>query len=53
MFDRLYDYRDLVDKYGLELVAGNFLKMPYSGLSTNRMICRFAVQAVHISSVVP
>jgi len=38
--DRIFNYRDLASKYNLELVAGNFLQMPYSGYSTHKMVCR-------------
>ena len=37
---RLLDYRDLVAKYSLELVAGNFLQVPWSGFHTQQMLCR-------------
>ena len=40
--DRIFEYRDLMDKYDLQLVAGNFLQMPYSGFSTNEMVCRIS-----------
>jgi len=39
---RIVDYRDLVTKYSLQLVAGNFLYMPYSGYATHAMICRLS-----------
>merc|ERR1719499_382437 len=38
--DRIFDYRELAKKYDLELVAGNFLQIPYSGYSTHSMVCR-------------
>ena len=31
-------------KYSLELVAGNYLYMPYSGYATHDMICRISQQ---------
>jgi len=37
---RLHNYRDLVTKYDLSLVAGNYLQMPYSGYSTDNLLCR-------------
>ena len=39
---RIVDYRDLLTKYNLELVAGNYLYMPYSGYATHAMICRLS-----------
>jgi hypothetical protein len=38
---RIHDYRDLATKYGLELVAGNFLQVPWSGFHTQQMLCLF------------
>ena len=37
---RIYDYKELADKYDLEVVAGNWLSMPYSGSATHAMVCR-------------
>merc|ERR1712088_1289430 len=37
---RIHDYRDLVNKYDLELAAGNFIQCPWSGSHTMEMICR-------------
>ena len=37
---RIVDYKEIQAKYDLELVAGNFLYMPYSGYATHAMICR-------------
>jgi len=37
---RIFDYRQLAEKYNLELVAGNFLQCPYSAGSTEEMLCR-------------
>ena len=37
-----FAYTDLVDKYNLELVAGNFLHVPYSGYATHQIDCRFS-----------
>ena len=31
---RVVEYQDLMAKYGLEVVAGNWLYMPYSGYAT-------------------
>ena len=39
---RLQDYRDLMSKYSLKLVAGNYLYMPYSGYATHAMVCRLS-----------
>ena len=39
---RILDYRDLLTKYDLTVVAGNFLYMPYSGYATHAMICRLS-----------
>ena len=39
---RILDYRDLGAKYGLELVAGTWLLMPYSGTATHAMVCRLS-----------
>ena len=39
---RILDYRDLGAKYGLELVSGTWLLMPYSGAATHAMICRLS-----------
>ena len=39
---RLLDYRDLMSKYSLKLVAGNYLYMPYSGYATHAMVCRIS-----------
>jgi len=39
---RIVDYRELQAKYGLELVAGNYLYMPYSGHATHAMVCRIS-----------
>jgi len=36
---RIRDYRDLVSKYELELVAGNFIQVPWSGFYTQKMMC--------------
>jgi len=37
---RIFDQRQLAEKYNLELVAGNFLQCPYSEGSTEEMLCR-------------
>jgi len=37
---RIFDHRQLAEKYNLELVAGNFLQCPYSEGSTEEMLCR-------------
>ena len=39
---RIYDYKELAAKYSLELVAGNWLSMPYSGSATHDMVCRIS-----------
>ena len=39
---RILDYRDLTAKYGLDLVAGTWLLMPYSGAATHAMVCRLS-----------
>ena len=39
---RILDYRDLTAKYGLDLVAGSWLLMPYSGAATHAMVCRLS-----------
>jgi len=40
--NRIVDYKELQSKYDLELVAGNFLYMPYSGYATHDMVCRIS-----------
>ena len=40
ILDRFLNYQDMAEKYYLELVAGNFLQMPYSGYATHELICR-------------
>lgn len=40
--NRIVDYKQIQSKYDLELVAGNFLYMPYSGYATHDMVCRSA-----------
>merc|ERR1712079_73171 len=37
---RIHDYRDLANKYGLQLKAGNYLQCPWSGSHTLEMVCR-------------
>merc|ERR1712079_71233 len=39
---RIVDYKEIQSKYDLELVAGNFLYMPYSGYATHAMVCRIS-----------
>ena len=39
---RIVNYRDLMAKYGLEVVAGSWLYMPYSGYATHAMVCRIS-----------
>ena len=39
---RIHDYNELAAKYNLELVAGNWLSMPYSGKATHDMVCRIS-----------
>ena len=39
---RIHDYEELAEKYNLELVAGNWLSMPYSGKATHDMVCRIS-----------
>ena len=39
---RTHEFMDLPNKYGLELVAGNYLQAPYSGYYTQQMLCRFS-----------
>ena len=39
---RIHDYTELATKYGLELVAGNFLQCPWSGFHTQQMLCRIS-----------
>ena len=36
------DYKAMESKYSLELVAGNYLYMPYSGYATHDMVCRIS-----------
>ena len=36
---RIHDYRELATKYALELVAGNFIQVPWSGFHTQQMLC--------------
>ena len=36
---RVVDHRNLASKYGLQLVAGNFLQVPWSGFHTTKMFC--------------
>ena len=53
--ERMFDYRELAEKYNLEVVAGNFfqvlkpdkkvpcfiiVQVPWSGFWTKKMICR-------------
>ena len=40
MEPRIINYKALMLKYSLELVAGNYLYMPYSGYATHNMVCR-------------
>ena len=39
---RLLDYREMMSKYSLKVVAGNYLYMPYSGYATHAMVCRIS-----------
>ena len=39
---RVTDYRNLATKYGLQLVAGNYLQVPWSGFHTQQMLCRMS-----------
>ena len=39
--NRVFSYTNLAAKFGLELVAGNFIQVPYSGIYTKQMLCRF------------
>ena len=39
---RIVDYTELQAKYSLELLAGNWLYMPYSGQATHAMVCRIS-----------
>ena len=36
----IYNTADLAQKYGMELVAGTFFNVPYSGKATDEMLCR-------------
>ena len=37
---RVQRYYDLADKYNLKLVAGTFVKVPWSGRATEEDLCR-------------
>jgi len=39
---RIVDYKEMASKYSLEVVAGNYLYMPYSGYATHDMVCRIS-----------
>ena len=39
---RVVSYQELMAKYGLEVVAGSWLYMPYSGYATHAMVCRLS-----------
>jgi len=41
--ERMFDYRELAEKYNLEVVAGNFFQVPWSGFWTKKMICRISL----------
>lgn len=38
--NRVQRYYDLADKYNLKLVAGTYMKVPYSGRATDEELCR-------------
>ena len=38
--NRIQRYYDLADKYDLKLVAGTFVKVPWSGRATEEDLCR-------------
>ena len=42
LLGRVQRYYEIVEKYNLSLVAGNFVKVPWSSGPTEKAICRFA-----------
>ena len=38
--NRVQRYYDLADKYNLQLVAGTYVKVPWSGRATEEDLCR-------------
>ena len=42
LFGRVQRYKELAEKYNLKLVAGNFVRVPWSVGPTEDAICRFA-----------
>ena len=42
LFGRVQRYQELAEKYNLKLVAGNFVRVPWSAGPTEDAICRFA-----------
>ena len=42
LLGRVQRYKELAEKYNLKLVAGNFVRVPWSVGPTEDAICRFA-----------